>query len=173
MPIIIDTNCFANVFSKKSEKHEEFKPVLEWILAGKGMVVYGGNTYKKELRKARKYQMIMRLLKENKKVIHGDDEQIDELEKQNKEIFPEADFDDPHLPAIVQITKCMLICSEDMRSVKYVRDKKLYPKGFTIPSYYASKRNADLLNDNYVHADNKPLLKINKGKQNILRKLLG
>ena len=30
-----------------------------------------------------------------------------------------VDFDDPHLPAIAQVTKCRLICSDDKRSIKY------------------------------------------------------
>lgn len=165
MPIIIDTNCFANVFSKKSAKHQEFKPVLDWILQGKGLIAYGGSTYMKELKKAGKYLTILRLFKEQKKVIVGDSETIDELEKKNKEIFPEDDFDDPHLPAIAMVTNCMLICSEDCRSIKYVKNRKLYPTGVDIPAYYTSKVNHDLLCDKYVHSCNKPLMKITKEKQ--------
>ena len=43
MCIIVDTNCFAPVFDRKSEKHNQFAPVLEWIISGKGKLIYGGS----------------------------------------------------------------------------------------------------------------------------------
>lgn len=168
MPVIIDTNCLANVFSKSSSRHPEFKPILDWIVQGKGMLVYGGSTYFKELRKTTKYLRILRLFKEQNKVIIGDKDAIDELEKKNKEIFPDKDFDDPHLPAIAFNTKCMIICSEDIRSIKYIKDSRLYPQGFSVPVFYTGKRNSDLLCDKYVHYCNKPLIKINNETKNAL-----
>ncbi|MGB1204290.1 MAG: hypothetical protein ACPG5B_01520 [Chitinophagales bacterium] len=172
MPIIIDTNCLANVFSAKSDRHEHFKPVKEWIISGKGLVVYGGTQYFEELKKNMKYAKILRLLKASGKAKVGDRTKIDELTKRNKAIFPEKDFDDPHLPAIAIVTKCLLICSEDMRSVKYIKNRQLYPSGFSVPVYYSSEKNANLLCDKYVHADNKPLLKINKAIQKKIYKNL-
>ena len=104
-------------------------------------------------------------MKEAGKAKVGDKAKIDALTKRNKELFPEEDFDDPHLPAIAIVTKCLLICSEDMRSVKYIKNRQLYPSSFPIPAYYSSEKNANLLCDKYVHVDNKPLLKINKKLQ--------
>lgn len=165
MPIIIDTNCFANVFSRSSARHQEFKPVLDWIVEGKGLIAYGGSTYLKELKGAARYLTILRYFKEQQKVLVGDSAKINEIEKQNKLIFPEEDFDDPHIAAIANVTKCMLICSEDTRSIKYVKDRKLYPAGCSIPVYYTGKNNSNLLCDNYVDATNKPLVKIRKQDQ--------
>ena len=54
MPIIVDTNCFANVFSRNATRHNEFEPVLNWILRGKGKLIYGGTKYKTELKKSYK-----------------------------------------------------------------------------------------------------------------------
>lgn len=34
MCVIVDTNCLASVFERKSEKHPQFAPVLEWIISG-------------------------------------------------------------------------------------------------------------------------------------------
>ena len=59
MAIIIDTNCIANVFSPKTANHSEFKPVLEWILLGKGLMIYGGSKYREELKKTAKYLPII------------------------------------------------------------------------------------------------------------------
>ncbi len=65
MCIIIDTNAFAPVFDRTSQNHAEFKPVLDWIVSGKGKIVYGGTKYKLELGKAYKY---LKLFAEFKKI---------------------------------------------------------------------------------------------------------
>lgn len=49
MPIIIDINCLGSVFDSRSKKHGDFKPVFDWITNGKGKLVYGGSTFKREL----------------------------------------------------------------------------------------------------------------------------
>lgn len=172
MAIIIDTNCFANVFSPKSSKHSEFKPVLEWILIGKGIMVYGGSKYKKELKKTPKYLRIIRLLKDVGKVLEGCQITIDEEQAKVEDLNEDADFDDTHLPAITIVTKCKLICSEDSRSIKHVTDRKYYPRGFSTPSYYTSSKNKSLLTDNYVDKSLKPLCKINKIDSIRIRKIL-
>jgi len=172
MAIIIDTNCFANVFKRNSDKHEEFKPVLDWILTGKGLIVYGGTKYFEELKKASKYLKILRLFKEQNKVVVGDRNEIDKVEAKNKELINDEDFDDPHLPAIAIVTKCMLICSVDNRSIKHVKNPVLYPDGFSCPSYYTGKRNSGLLCDKYIHDCHKPLLKINMANRECLIKIM-
>lgn len=172
MAIIIDTNCFANVFSPKSAKHTEFKPVLEWILTGKGIMVYGGTKYKAELKKAPKYLPIIRLLRDVGKVLEGCNSTIDGLQVKVEEINDDQDFDDPHLPAIVLATKCKLICSEDTRSIKHVTDRKYYPNGFSTPAYYTSRTNKTLLTDKYVDKSLKPLCKMNKLDSDRIKKIL-
>jgi hypothetical protein len=172
MAIIIDTNCFANVFSPKSNKHPEFKPVLEWILVGKGIMVYGGSTYKAELKRTPKYLPIIRLLRDVGKVLEGCQQTIDNIQAEVEDINDDADFDDPHLPAITIATKCKLICSEDTRSIKHVTDRKYYPKGFSAPSYYTSSKNRSLLTDNYVDKSLKPLCKMNKLDSERIKKIL-
>ena len=172
MPIIIDTNCFANVFSPKSNKHNEFKPVLEWILIGKGIMVYGGSKYKDELKKTPKYLSIIRLLKDVGKVLEGCSETIDRLQEQIESQNDDDDFDDPHLPAIVLATRCRLICSEDTRSIEHVTNRKYYPTRFSSPSYYTSSTNKSLLTDKYVDKSLKPLCKMNKIESERIKKLL-
>ncbi len=43
MCIVIDTNAFHAVFNPISQKHGDFRPVLEWIVHGRGKIVYGGD----------------------------------------------------------------------------------------------------------------------------------
>lgn len=173
MAIIIDTNCFANVFIRTSANHEQFKPVLDWVVNGKGLFVYGGSKYLNELKKAPKYLPILRFLKDVNKVYKGNTDNIDRIQSEIEANITDTDFDDPHLPAIVIDTKCKLICSEDKRSITFVKDKALYPKGFSSPVYYTSSRNSDLLCDNYIHEDFKPLCKLKIGQLKNVDRILG
>lgn len=166
MPIIIDANCIANVFDVHCARHTEFSPVREWIISGKGKMVYGGTTYENELRLLPKYLPIIRLLRESNKVIKGNKTDIDKYQSYVESKRVDPDFDDPHLVAISVVTKCLLICSEDTRSIRHVKDKKYYPKTSSkVPSYYTSSSNSNLLSDTYVHQIFKPLTTINKSVQ--------
>lgn len=168
MPIIIDTNCIANVFEQNSARHSEFSDVLKWIRSGKGIMVYGGTKYINELKKTPKYLKIIKLLKESNKVFEGDMDKIDKYQCFVESLSDDSDFDDPHLVAISVVTNCLLICSEDRRSIKHVKDKKYYPKNSKVPSYYTSSNNSNLLSDMYIHKDFKSLKKPNKATQDKL-----
>lgn len=172
MAIIIDTNCFANVFSKSSEKHEEFKPVLDWILYGKGFVIYGGDKYKAELRKASKYLKLINLLKDVGKVHLGDDSKINrrqaEIEKSNND----KSFNDIHILSICLETKCILVCSEDTTSIPFITNSKHFNKGEKKPVFYTSRKNKSILCDNYVNEIHKPLCKINRVLAQKIEKIL-
>lgn len=160
MAIIIDTNTFADVFVRSSKDHKQFAPVLDWIINGKGLAVYGGKKYISELRKAHKFIKIFRFLKESGKIIEGNSTIIDKLEQEVIDKVKDKKFDDPHLAAIVIATKCMLICTKDTRSVIFVKRPDLYPKGIKIPAYYISSKNSNLLCDKYIHKDHKPLTQL-------------
>ena len=53
------------------------------------------------------------------------------------------------------------VCT-DTRSVRFVTDPNIYPKGIVVPKYYTSKKNVNLLTDEYVHKSYKPLTKLSK-----------
>jgi len=172
MAVIIDANCIPLVFSKKNSGHEEFAPVLKWIMSQNGVMVYGGSTYEKELSKLSKYLKIIRFLREIDKAIVGNKENIDQLESEVEKKVSDKDFDDPHLVGIVIDTKCRVICSEDARSVKFVKRSELYPKGVPAPVYYTGSGNSDLLTDKYIDDSLKPLCKINKSTRKAVSKIL-
>lgn len=170
MPIIIDTNCFANVFSRTSKKHAEFEPVLSWIIEGKGLIIYGGTKYKQELKKAKKYQTIFRFLKEVGKAVNKSDIDIDRFQKEIEKLKESETFNDVHLLAISVVSKCRIICSEDAKSIPFVTNKKYFPPGFQKPVYYTSLKNKKLLCDRYVDGSLKPLCKV---KKSIAQKIYG
>jgi len=165
MPIIVDINALANVFDKSSEKHQEFKPVLDWIIKGKGKLVYGGSTFQRESSKTKKYRRAFNILKKINKTIEGNRQAVDQKEIENKKLIIDKDFDDPHIAAITCVTKCRLICTEDKRSIRHLKNKKLYPKGFVIPSFYTKPKNKSLLSDAHIDPIHKPISKLNKKNQ--------
>lgn len=150
MAIIVDTNCFARAFNRRCKEHAEFAPVLNWIVSGNGFLVYGGSKYLGELKKSCVYMKFFRLLKDLNKAFEFDRDLIDKLTDEYEKKYGNKDFDDPHLPAIVTVSKCKLICSDDKRSIPYVTASYLYPYKFPPPSYYTGKKDRHLLVDRNI-----------------------
>lgn len=150
MAIIVDTNCFARVFCRNNKEHGEFAPVLDWIVCGNGFLVYGGSKYKQELRDAMKFMRFFNMLKAAKKAIAFEDAPIDKLQARYEQLIQDPDFDDPHLPAIVFVSKCRLICTKDRRSYRFVTSPRLYPKRFHVPMYYSGLQDKEKLNDRNI-----------------------
>lgn len=150
MAIILDTNCFSHVFCPKDIRHAEFRPVLEWVIKGNGFFVYGGTKYLKELKRTKSFILIFRLLRDLGKAVVIDQEKIDNYQKSVEQKEQDPDFDDPHLPAIVAVSHCKLICSTDCRSIRFVTRKDFYPKGFPLPKYYTGIANKKLLKDTNI-----------------------
>lgn len=84
-------------------------------------------------------------------MIEGNDDEINNKEIENKKLINHKDFDDPHIAALAFVTKCMLICSEDKRSFKHIKNRILYNKHFAIPSFYTQIKNKNLLSNNYIN----------------------
>lgn len=162
MCVIVDANSLSSVFNPTDEYHEDFQPVYDWIIKGKGKLIMGGTHYNKEISKCRKYLKIINVLKKQSKVYTADSEKVDQLEADIRSKIPDPDFDDPHLPAIAIVGKCKVICSRDTRSIKFVTSPCLYPNKISIPKYYCSRRNISLLSDKYIHSFHKPLNSFNK-----------
>lgn len=150
MAIIIDTNCFARVFCRSNKEHADFAPVLDWIIEGNGIMVYGGTKYNNELNKCKKYIPFFNLLKTAKKTFKCNCAKVDELQAKYEGMINDPDFDDPHLPAIVLVSKCRLICSKDYRSIPFVTSRDMYPKRFHLPQYYSSAKDKKLLCDDMI-----------------------
>jgi predicted nucleic acid-binding protein len=147
MCIIIDTNVFGDIFNKESKLHDRFEPVLNWILHGKGKIVYGGTKYIAELGKTPKYQKLFNELQKKRKTVKVADDMVDHREKEIKKIKQHSDFNDAHLIAIVIESGCRLVCTKDSRAVPFIKDRVFYPKFSKRPKIYWGKHNEDLLTD--------------------------
>ena len=169
MCIVIDTNTFSPVFIPNSQKHGDFRPVLEWIVYGKGKIVYGGDKYKQELRKAGKFLKFFIELSKVSKVIEIDCQQVNEMQQKVEHLVNHRDFDDAHLVAIIIVSGCKLVCSHDSSAYPFLQRKDLYPKNVTRPKIYRQSSNRNLLCDRNIADICKPCSKLPKA---ITQKLL-
>jgi predicted nucleic acid-binding protein len=153
--MLIDTNLIAVFFNKNNERHGIYKPVLEWFMTGKAKIVTGGGRYYQREIKERlvSYVPILTELSRLNKTHWFPDKDVDELVTHIESLESDSDFDDPHIVALLCISKAKIFCSEDERAFKFVKDKKFYPKGQETPKVLSLKTHAaslELLNDENI-----------------------
>lgn len=166
MCIVIDINCLSKVFNTDDIDHEEFIPVKEWIISGKGKIVYGGAKFKQELRKTTEYRRLLTIFKRFQKIVEIDDNKVDRRFSEIVELV-DKNCDDPHLIAIFDISGCKLLCSHDDRSFPYIKDKQLYMYNKP-PRIYKGKKQKLLLVDANIANCCKPAEKAPKEIKKIL-----
>lgn len=156
MCIVLDTNVVASVLNSTSANHQEFEPVLRWILHGKGKLVYGGSTYRREVfqRMPRYAGLIAELKKMGKCVVLAPDV-VDAAERRVREAEPSPDLDDAHLIAIFDVSGCLLLCSDDVRADRFVKNRELYVR-HPPPRIYRLAEHAHLLCDDNLAACCRP-----------------
>lgn len=147
MCLVIDLNVLPSVLNENSKNHQEYKPVLSWIIKGKGKIIYGGKRYKQELGRLYKYLQIFVELDKKGKIIKLNDNRVDDKELELIKNVNKKDFNDAHIIAIIIISKCKLLCSEDKHSFVYIKNKEFYSRKLRPPKIYTGKRNIDLLCD--------------------------
>lgn len=145
MSIVIDVNTLTKVFNENDNDHNEFLPVKNWIESKKGKIVIGGSSYKEELGKMGRYLSLIRIYSKKKMVIYIDDEAVDEREGFLEEKLGGTDCDDPHIIALLGVSRCQLLSSVDERSFRFIKDSSNYPKDSPKVKIYTGSRNVDLL----------------------------
>ena len=150
MCLVIDSDCIARVFDNENAEHPSFIPVLNWILKGRGSIIYGGKKYKKELRSAARYLKIIQELERQGKVVKLPDGEIDSVAQKLKRKVRRRDFNDEHLVAIVSVARCVVVCTRDQRAVHYLKMKDLYPKGVKVPKVYKGLRQKKLCRNEHI-----------------------
>src|SRR5436305_1719580 len=121
MCLVVDTCCLSNVFSEKDKKHLPFQPVLDWIRYGKGRMIYGGTKYNAELGKNNRVLGIVAELSRQRRTVRLPNEKVDSIANALKVDFPEAEFDDEHLAALVIASRCRVVCTNDKVAIRYLR----------------------------------------------------
>lgn len=143
--IILDTNCFSHVFNCSDKRHSEFKPIFDWLILKTGYLVYGGTKYRQELSASVKYLKIFKLLHRYNKAITYSDAAVDLEMHRIIELTNDTGFNDPHLAAIVIITKCKVICTGDTACIPFLKKKLLYEGKVEPPKFYVNQRSIKVL----------------------------
>lgn len=173
MCIIIDANSLSKVFCVQNKQHKPFKPVLDWIIQGRGKIVFGGTKYREELVNCYKFVRIMTEFDKAGKVVRICDEEVDKKEKQLITRFGSNQFNDFHIVAIVIVSGCRLVCSTDKDSHTFLKEKSFYPRGFKRPCIYLGHpSNVRLLCDKYIVDICRPYHKLAKTNANRIGRIL-
>ena len=139
MCVVIDANTLSCVFKSSNVCHENFIPVLEWIICGRAKLSLGGKLLVKEIaEKQCSFMKFIQELKKIKKVHTFDDSQIDNLTSEIEKQIKDPDFDDPHIIALLIISKATILCSNDQRLFRFVPLVKKMTKGASDPKIYTS-----------------------------------
>jgi hypothetical protein len=137
MCVVIDANVIGKVFDPHSAEHPRFKPIALWVTTGNGSIIYGGTKYKKELGEGR-YLTLFKELGTARRAVVLDAKDVDDRARLLKKLVPEKAFNDEHLIALVGISRCCLVCTDDIDFLPYLKRKDLYPSGVRVPYVYRS-----------------------------------
>jgi len=135
MCLVIDANTIGKVFDSRNADHSRFKPVARWVTHGHGSVIYGGAKYLAELGKGKYLGLYVELLK-NGRAVRIDRKSVDDRAVLLKAKIKDKKFNDEHIVALVGLSKCRLVCTDDIESLPYLKRKELYPQGVRVPYIY-------------------------------------
>ena len=172
MCVIIDADVLSRVFSKANVEHHEFEPVLKWIMEGPGRVVYGGTKYREHLLNSPRYLALFTELSRLNKVCAQKTATVDLETEAVLALEADPDFDDPHIVAILRVSGCRLVCTDDKRSHKFLHDAKFYRDRAHRPSIYSSSANADLLCRKMIGKCCDPVVELNKAAKSVFKEYL-
>jgi hypothetical protein len=153
MCLVIDTNCLAAVFEEKAKNHRGFVPVFDWIRTGRGRMIYGGTKYNIELGRITKILGIVGELSRQRRTIKLPNTTVDPIAVGLKEQFPDPNFNDEHIAALVIASRCCVVCTNDNAAISYLKRTDLFPAGINRPKIYRGHKNhKDLCCDKHIVA---------------------
>jgi predicted nucleic acid-binding protein len=170
MCLVIDINVIGSVFNPKAEYHPNFEPVYNWIVHGKGKIIWGGTTYRDELRSG-KYLRLLTRLNNSRKTVKIDPDNVDEIEVRLKNECCGSEykgFNDHHIVALIIASKCKLICTGDNESDRFLKNGSLYPSGVGVPSIYKDINHRHLITDDKIVKECLPDKILTKEERNSL-----
>lgn len=173
MCVVIDANAIAKVMNPNNKEHGDYKPVFDWVIKRNGKIVYGGTKYKEELKRASRYLELFTELKALNKVVSLDDHEVDVMQGRVESITGQA-CDDPHIIAIINVSRCRVVCTGDARSHEHLKNKVLYLlPGSQVPSIYASRKGVSLLCNENMAQVCQPSCIMNKKERTWFEALIG
>jgi|SRR5581483_8428165 len=151
MCVVIDTCCLAQVFDRDNQYHTHFAPILQWVTKGKGRIIYGGTKYNTELRRAVKFLRVIVELNRSGRAIRMDSAAVDRISTELRTIVCDPAFNDEHLAALIVVSRCCIICTNDIAAMRFLKRRDLYSRyDVDRPKIYCKKRHECLCCDRYL-----------------------
>lgn len=151
MCLVVDACSFSHVFNLRDKRHGSFEPVFNWVFFGNGGgLIYGGTKYSEEVDfTSDTYRQLLVELDRKGRMFEVCTKCVDYIEAQLKAALPDdPDFDDPHIVALVIVSKCCVVCTDEHRGPRAWKRRDLYPNGMNPPKIYMAIRNANILRNN-------------------------
>jgi hypothetical protein len=142
--VIIDVNCMPSVLKRSAPDHARFAPILGWLNSRVGRIIYGGTKYKSELKNMTECLGLIANFERQGKLIRLSDAEVDRFALWAKRQVRARNFDDEHLVAIVALSECRVVCTDDKRAIPYLKRKAFYEAGARMPKIYNKRRHANL-----------------------------
>lgn len=150
MCIVIDVNRLPSVLSTKSQDHVEYVPILDWIRRRRTKIVYGGTEYTRQLKEMKRYFRILQEMSRAGQVKVLDKDTVDLIQAEIDQRTTSENSNDPFIVAIIIVSKCKLLCSNDTASFSFIRNRSLYPNGIKPPKIYRDQRDRQLLYHRHI-----------------------
>lgn len=113
MQVVIDANTFSSITNPRAADHEDFRPVLQYITYGEGVLSYGGSKYQNEVNLHGQFKNLLEQLKKARKTKEAPADDVNATQTYLEREFRRAGFNDHHLIAIVIVNGSEVICSKD------------------------------------------------------------
>lgn len=144
--LLIDTNVIGAVFDRNNAQHENFRPILDFIIRRRGIMVSGGTRYLGEISRIKNVVALLGELERRGQVRVQSMSAVDDEERRITLLAPPPSCDDQHLIAIISVSRARVIASNDQRADRYLKDRSLYVGGVKRPSIYRRTSHRRLLN---------------------------
>jgi len=145
MCVVIDSNCLTITFNENNSLYSEFEIVNRMIMNNKIKLIYGGSTYREELKRMPNYLKIIVELRKAGKAHLLETSEVDNKENEIETNPLCIGCNDIHIIAIVIVSGCRLVCSRDIGLHPYLRKRDLYPNRLSPPKIYQGISHRNLL----------------------------
>lgn len=145
MRVLVDSNVFDIVFNINNSNHFNYEPVYKCIVCpiSSCKMIYGGTKFKQEIgsKIQSKYRGLFNELRKIGKLVELNQNKVNRLCDKLKRIEPSSKFNDEHIIACIILGLVNIVCTDDKRSDRFIKNKKFYNgNNRMIPKIYRYRR---------------------------------
>lgn len=136
MCFVVDANVMG-LFCDKS--NSTYSPIWQFLYApdSKCKMIVGGQKYFDEMEACTKFRSIFIELRKTRKAVRINSELVDARQAEIEAKLP-GRCDDPHLIALLDVSECRILISDDRRADRFICDSKIFKDRKTRHIYRSS-----------------------------------